>query len=71
MLFLVLLTVCTQCIASQPEFLWPDGTDQERQQAIQQAFRDAVILARIVAVTFNACEDVGRSCLLPSRTLRL
>ena len=56
---LFLLLIGTQCAASQPEFLWPDGTLVERQQALQQAFRDAITLARVVAATFDPCEDVS------------
>lgn len=57
---LVFLSISTQGSASQPGFRWPDDTAQERQEAIQQAFRDALILARVVAVTFDSCEEVVR-----------
>lgn len=68
---LVLLLIGTQCIANQPEFIWPDGTIEERQQAIQQAFRDAVILARVIAATFNPCENVCQLCLPSCESLLL
>lgn len=56
---LLLSTPSTWCIASQPNFLWPENTIQERQDALQQAFKDAVLLARVVAVTFDSCEEVS------------
>ncbi|EXJ93943.1 hypothetical protein A1O1_02336 [Capronia coronata CBS 617.96] len=47
------------CYANVPHFVLPVHTDvQQSGQKLQQAFQDAVMLARVAAVTFDPCEEV-------------
>lgn len=47
------------CSANLPQFVVPYHTSvQQPGQKLQQAFRDAVMLARVAAATFDPCEEL-------------
>ncbi len=66
-IFLVVPLLSVQrCNAALPDFAVAEGsTVQEPEQSLQQAFKDAVTLARVAAVLFDPCEAAYTRYFLP------
>lgn len=61
-LFLLVVN-CTLSNADGPQFVFPLSVNPSGPEAdaLRQAFEDAIVLARTIAVTFDPCDPVSRS----------
>ena len=58
---LLIVSSIPHCRCAMPTFLWSDDELPERKLALEQAFKDAIEMARVVAMTYNSCEEVSGS----------